>query len=53
MELRKFIVTTIREYLNKEQVLNEYITKDVVYLKDYFKMPKSSKMEYLPQYEII
>jgi hypothetical protein len=48
MELRKIIATTIREYLNEQQVLNEYITKDIVYLKDYFKMPKSSKMEYLP-----
>ena len=48
MELRKFIATTIREYLNEQQMLNEYITKDIVYLKDYFKTSKSSKMEYLP-----
>ena len=41
MELKKFIATTIREYLNEHQMLNEYITKDIVYLKDYFKMPKS------------
>ena len=48
MELRKFIATTIREYLNEQKMLNEYVTKDIVYLKDYFSMPKSSKMEYLP-----
>ncbi len=48
MELRKFIATTIREYLNEQEMLKEYVTKDIVYLKDYFSMPKSSKMEYLP-----
>jgi hypothetical protein len=49
MELRKLIETTIREYLNEQQILKEYVTKDIVSLKDYLMMPKSSKMSYLPQ----
>ena len=48
MELRKFIKATISEYLNKGQILKEYVTRDIVYLKDYFKMPDSTKIEYLP-----
>jgi hypothetical protein len=31
-----------------KDTLNEYVTNEIVYLKDYFKMPKSSKTEYLP-----
>ncbi|MCF8339612.1 MAG: hypothetical protein K9I82_01425 [Chitinophagaceae bacterium] len=48
MELRKVIKTTLRKYLNEEQILKEYVTRDIVYLKDYFKMPDSTKIEYLP-----
>ena len=48
MELRKVIKTTLRKYLNEEQILKEYVTRDIVYLKDYFKMPNSTKIEYLP-----
>jgi hypothetical protein len=48
MELRKVIKTTLRKYLNEEQILKEYVTRDIVYLKDYFKMPDSAKIEYLP-----
>jgi hypothetical protein len=48
MKLRKFIKTIIREYLDKQKILNEYVTRDIVSLKDYFSMPKSSKMKYLP-----
>jgi len=49
MKLKKLIETTIREYLNEQQILKEYVTKDIVSLKDYLMMPKSSKMSYLPQ----
>lgn len=48
MELRKVIKTTLRKYLNEEQMLKEYVTREIVYLKDYFKMPDSTKIEYLP-----
>ena len=48
MQLRKFIAATTREYLNEQEILKEYLTNDVVYLKDYFMEPKSSKKLYLP-----
>ena len=48
MELRKFIKAKISEYLNEGQILKEYVTRDIVYLTDYFKMPDSKKIEYLP-----
>ena len=48
MELRKFVARTIREYLNEQQLLKEYITNNEIYLRDYLLMPKSSKIEYLP-----
>ena len=48
MELRKFIKVKISEYLNEGQILKEYVTRDIVYLTDYFKIPDSKKIEYLP-----
>ena len=48
MELIKIIKETIRGHLNEVQILKEYVTRDIVYLKDYFKMPDSKKIEYLP-----
>jgi len=49
MELIKIIKEVIRGHLNEVQILKEYVTRDIVYLKDYFKMPDSKKIEYLPQ----
>jgi hypothetical protein len=43
----KYIKTTLKEFLNENKI-NEYFTNDIVYLKDYFKTPKSTKLEYLP-----
>lgn len=48
MELKEFISITIKEYLKEHKVLNEYITNDEIYLRDYLSMSKASKMEYLP-----
>lgn len=48
MKLKEIITTAIREYLNEQRALNEYITRDMVYLKDYFSMPEAVKMSYLP-----
>lgn len=48
MDIRKFITTAIYKKLNEQHVLNEFITNDIVYLKDYFMMPKSGKIQYLP-----
>jgi hypothetical protein len=48
MELTRIIKETIQEYLNKVQILKEYVTRDIVYLKDYFKMDDSARMDYLP-----
>jgi len=48
MKLKEFISITIKEYLKEHTVLNEYITNDEIYLRDYLSMPKSSKMAYLP-----
>jgi hypothetical protein len=46
-KLRKLISKTVRECLN-ERLLNEYVTNDIVYLKNYFSTPKSQKIKYLP-----
>lgn len=43
MSLRKYIRRII-----EESFLNEFITKDEVYLKDYFSMPENVRKEYLP-----
>jgi hypothetical protein len=48
MELKQFIKSKLYESFNKQTNLNEYFTNDIIYLKDYFKMPKSTKMAYLP-----
>jgi hypothetical protein len=48
MNQTKNIKKLIRKFLNEQKILNEYINKNVVYLKDYLTMPKSSKMAYLP-----
>lgn len=48
MELKEFISITIKDYLKEHTFLNEYITNDEIYLRDYLSMPKASKMEYLP-----
>lgn len=49
MELNKFLNITIKDYLNEHHVLNEYITNDEIYLRDYIAMSKSAKLAYLPQ----
>ena len=49
MKLREFISKTIQKYLNEQEVLTEYITKDEVYLRDYLSMSEEAKKEYLPQ----
>lgn len=48
IKLRKIILNVIREYLNEEETLNEYITNDEINLRDYLSMPKSQKISYLP-----
>lgn len=48
MELKEFISITIQDYLKEHTILNEYITNDEIYLRDYLSMSKASKMNYLP-----
>lgn len=46
-DIRKSI-NKIRNINENKELLNEYITKNMVYLRDYFRMSKEAKMEYLP-----
>lgn len=48
MKVRKIIATTIDEYLNKQEKIFEYISKNMIYLKDYLSMSDEQKKEYLP-----
>ena len=50
MELRKFIATTIREYLNEQYDISSYITLKELYSNDY---PKQHELiwEYVSQYD--
>lgn len=48
METKQYITKIIRECLNEEKVLNEYITNNEVYLKDYLSQSEESKKEFLP-----
>lgn len=48
MTLNKLISETINAHLIKHQMLNEYITRDVVYLKDYLSMSDEDKKRSLP-----
>jgi hypothetical protein len=46
--LKEIIKTAVKKYLNEEQILNEYITNNEIYLRDYLSMSKERKMVYLP-----
>ena len=50
MELRKFIATTIREYLNEQQILNGYMTLKELYGTEY---PDDNELiwEFVSNYE--
>lgn len=48
MKLNDVIYTEIISFLNEVTRINEYITNDEIYLRDYLSMPKSAKVAYLP-----
>ena len=48
MKLNDVIYTEIISFLNEVTRINEYITNDEIYLRDYLSMPKSAKLAYLP-----
>jgi hypothetical protein len=48
MQLKEYISKIIHECLNESDILNEYITNDEIYLKDYFSMSEENKKQYLP-----
>ena len=48
MKLIDVIYNEIIGFLNEAAQINEYITNDEIYLRDYLSMPKSEKLAYLP-----
>lgn len=48
MNLFNIINQEINEYANENMLINEYITNDEIYLRDYLSMPESAKLAYLP-----
>lgn len=48
MNLLDIINQEINEYINENMQINEYITNDEIYLRDYLSMPDSAKLAYLP-----
>lgn len=48
MNLFNIINQEINEYVNENMLINEYITNDEIYLRDYLSMPDSAKLAYLP-----
>jgi hypothetical protein len=46
--INEIIKIAIKKYLNEQQILNEYITNNEIYLRDYLSMSKERKMAYLP-----
>jgi len=47
-DLKKFIKSVVRESLSEQELLNEYITNNEIYLRDYLSMPESNRKNYLP-----
>lgn len=46
--INEIIKIAVKKYLNEEQMLNEYITNNEIYLRDYLSMSEERKMAYLP-----